>query len=396
MNKRTLKDNLFNGLTLLGVFVTVSFIVIIFGFVFIRGYGLLNIEILSSQNQTQSYVGSIDTHSFEPTYTKPNETQDNHFFIKSVGITIFQDEDLAGNPVIRVSHVDEQSPLQTIKVLNGNIIALEENMIISRISFDNAASAQRNQGARHMANTLEENVEDMREISFSIPGGGIRPSIISTLYLIGLTLTMILPIGILSALYLSEFAKDTRTTRLIRRFIETLAGVPSIVFGLIGLSVFVPLTTSLTPATSSNLIAAAMTMSALLLPVVIRTTEEGFRRVPQPHKNASYALGANKTQTSAFIVLSSSLPHVFTSIFLAIGRIVGESAALIFVLGTAIRDDVNMFSRTPSLAVHIWSLMSSEPPNVALASAIAVIILIIVLILNISIKLIIHRYKRSR
>lgn len=247
-----------------------------------------------------------------------------------------------------------------------------------------------------MVNDLDNHDYTVREIMFSTVGGGIRGSLIATLYLIVLTLLIAMPLGILSAIYLSEFAPDNKITKLIRSFIETLTGVPSIIFGLLGITVFVPITSSLTSASGSNLIAGALTLSIILLPVIIRTTEESLITVPKDHRFASLALGANHTQTTFKVVLPQALPGLLTATFLAIGRIIGESAALIFVLGTVVRDQVSIFQPATSLAVHIWSMMTDEPANIALSSTVAIIILMIVLGLNLSIKTTVFLWRRKR
>lgn len=174
--------------------------------------------------------------------------------------------------------------------------------------------------------------------------------------------------------------------------IEVLTGVPSIIYGLMGLAVFVPLTVKYTDATSANILSGSLTLAVILLPVIIRSTEESLKVVPDDFRNASLALGANHTQTTFNVVLPSALPGILTGTILAIGRIIGESAALIFAIGTAIKDDISIFGKSTTLSVHIWSLMKDEPANIELASTISLIILIIVLILNISVKLISKRF----
>jgi phosphate transport system permease protein len=202
-----------------------------------------------------------------------------------------------------------------------------------------------------------------------------------------MTLIIAIPFGVLTAIYFNEFAPSNWLTKTMRSFIETLTGVPSIIYGLLGITVLVPLTVRLTPAVNSNLIAGALTLSVIILPTIIRTTEESLRVVPDDHRAASLALGANKTQTTFKVVLPQASPGIITATFLGVGRVIGESAALIFVLGAAIKDTVNIYEPSTSLAVHIWSMMTDEPANIALSSTIALLILAIVLVINISVKL---------
>jgi len=205
---------------------------------------------------------------------------------------------------------------------------------------------------------------------------------------------MALPIGIGSAMYLNEYAKNNGFTRFIRSMIETLTGVPSIIYGLMGLAIFVPIIVSLTDATGANLISGAMTLTVILLPVIIRTTEESLKVVPDDYRFASLALGASKTQTTFKVVLPNAIPGILTATLLAIGRIIGESAALVFAVGTVIKDEVSLTGQSTSLAVHIWSMMSDEPANIDLSTTIALIILVIVLSLNVIIKFLTRSYMK--
>ena len=232
--------------------------------------------------------------------------------------------------------------------------------------------------------STSDEVSNFREVVYSSLGGGIRGSIITTFYLIGITMALALPTGIFTAIYLNEFAPKNKITNILRSLIETLTGVPSIIFGLMGLAVFVPLTISFTEATSANIISGSLTLAVILLPVIIRSTEESLKIVPNSFRSASLALGANHTQTTFKVVLPSAIPGIMTGTLLAVGRVIGESAALIFAIGTAVKDDISIFGKSTTLSVHIWSLMKDEPANIELASTIAIIILMIVLALNIS------------
>ncbi len=162
-----------------------------------------------------------------------------------------------------------------------------------------------------------------------------------------------------------------------------------------GLAVFVPLTIKLTQAESANIISGSLTLAVILLPVIIRATEESLKIVPDTLRESSLALGANQTQTTFKVVLPSAIPGILTATLLAIGRVIGESAALIFAIGTAVKDDISIFGKSTSLSVHIWSMMKDEPANIELASTIAIVILMIVLVLNIIIKLISKRFIRE-
>ena len=272
-------------------------------------------------------------------------------------------------------------------------LELDINYAIIRIAYQDRQSSLSRYGAKQMIDDLNT-VTEIRELEFTTSGGGIRGSIITTFYLIGLTLLFALPMGVGAAIYINEYAKNNRLTRLVRSFIETLTGVPSIIYGLMGLAVFVPIVIRLTDATGGSIISGAMTMTVILLPVVIRTTEESLKVVPDDYRLASLALGASQTQTTFKVVLPSAFPGILTATLLAIGRIIGESAALVFAIGATIKDNITLTGQSTSLAVHIWAMMSDEPANIELSTTIALIILIIVLILNISIKFISSKFMK--
>ena len=138
--------------------------------------------------------------------------------------------------------------------------------------------------------------------------------------------------------------------------------------------------------------AGALTLVVIILPVVIKATESALSVVPKSYKEGSLALGATKTQTIFKIMLPNALPGILSGAILSVGRVIGESAALIFAMGTFIGDKISITGRSTSLAVHIWSVMGGEIPNVNLASTIAIIILIVVLALNMSVKVITNRF----
>jgi len=384
-----------NGATILASLISVSALLMIFFFVFSNGIERLSFNLLISDYHATHYVATIDEryeHYEEPLL------EGNYHFSERYGIALYDDLNLSGNAVITVKYVDFDSPFSALQLQNNtqDIFILEEGMVISRITYLDYPTSLTSKGAASMVNDLDQSETVIREVMFSTVGGGIKGSLIATLYLIILTLIIAMPLGVLSAVYLSEFAPHNRVTKLLRSFVETLTGVPSIIFGLLGITVFVPITSSLTRASGANLIAGALTLSIILLPVIIRTTEESLLVVPKDHRLVSLALGANHTQTTFKVVLPQALPGLLTATFLAIGRIIGESAALIFVLGTAVRDRVSIFESATPLAVHIWSMMTDEPANVALSSTVAIIILMIVLILNLSIKTTVFLWRRKR
>lgn len=399
MPKKPTWSNVFDGFTYLSTFITVFALFLIVFFLLRGGIGLLRPSLLTSDYFEQRYISTLPA-DFEFYTGELPEPKEDELVMNLYGVIVEESIDKAGAPVIRVMHVAEESPLTNLLNQNpselGLPLALQEGMVINRVAYENIGSSLRSQGAEAMVETMNNPDNVIRQFDFGVEGGGIRGSIISTLYMVVMTLIIALPVGVLTALYFNEFAPRNKLTNAMRSFIEVLTGVPSIIYGLLGIAVFVPLTVTLLPTNRSNLVAAALTLAVILLPVIIRTTEESLKTVPDSHRFASLALGANKTQTTFRVVLPQAFSGILTATFLGIGRVIGESAALIFVLGTAIKDQIRILEPSTSLAVHIFTVMTNEPANVELASAIGIIILLIVLVLNISIKLTVYLFDRRK
>ncbi|MBS6546060.1 MAG: phosphate ABC transporter permease PstA [Butyricicoccus pullicaecorum] len=204
------------------------------------------------------------------------------------------------------------------------------------------------------------------------------PSILNTLMMTALALVIAAPLGIFTAIYLVEYAgRGNKLVELVRLTSETLSGIPSIVYGLFGMLFFV---TRL--HWDMSLLAGALTISMMILPLIIRTTEEALLAVPDMYREASYGLGAGRLRTVFRIVLPSAVPGILAGIILAIGRIVGETAALMYTAGTVAKTATGLFDSTRTLAVHMY-LLSSEGFHTNEAYATAVVLLIIVLGINI-------------
>ena len=186
-----------------------------------------------------------------------------------------------------------------------------------------------------------------------------------------------MPVGIAAAIYLVEYAKrGSKLVKVIRVTTETLAGIPSIVFGLFGFLSFV-----IAFKWGYSMLAGILTLAMMVLPTIIRTTEESLIAVPDLFREGSYGLGAGKLRTIFLIVLPSAIPGILSGVILAIGRIVGESAALIFTAGSMAAVPDSLFASTRTLAVHMYCLLS-EGLYINQAYATAVILLLIILIIN--------------
>ena len=396
-NARRLRDFFLNAVTYLSSTASLVALVAILLFIFGKGYKLLNFDLVVENFESQGFVADFYPGFETCGCVAENDLPEGSYYSEKWGIALSDSTDLLGKTVVEVDYVHPDSPFAYLrdKGIGSEPIPLRTDYDIIRIAFETAPTALSRYGAANMIASLDAS-DSIREIEFETKGGGIRGSILTTLVLIGLTLLFALPIGVGAAVYLNEYAAVGRFSKLLRSFIETLTGVPSIIYGLMGLAVFVPLTVRLTGATGGNLISGAMTLAVILMPVIIRTTEESLKVVPDDFRQASLALGASKTQTTFKVVLPSALPGIMTAVLLAIGRIIGESAALVFAIGTTIKDDVSLTGKSTSLAVHIWAMMTDEPANVELSATIAIIIVVIVVTLNILIKLITNRYLKKR
>ena len=205
----------------------------------------------------------------------------------------------------------------------------------------------------------------------------LMPSLINTFIMTGLSLVIAAPLGIFAAIYLVEYAKKgSRLVNVIRITAETLSGIPSIVFGLFGMLFFV---TAL--KWKMSLLAGAFTMVIMILPLIMRTSEEALKSVPDSYREASFGLGAGKLRTIFTIVLPSAVPGILAGVILAVGRVVGETAALIYTSGTLPKIPDSLMGSGRTLALHMY-VLSCEGLHMNQAAATAVIILFFVMLIN--------------
>lgn len=208
-------------------------------------------------------------------------------------------------------------------------------------------------------------------------GGGISTILVSTVYLIGFTMVLLIPLGLGAAIYLAEYAGNNKMTRATRYAIDMLAGVPSIVFGLFGFALFV-----LVLSFKFSILSGGLTLVCLLLPTLIRTAEEALKAVPLSHREGALALGATKWQTIWRVVLPAALPGIITGIILCIGRALGETACLYVTMG-GYRGIPRNFLASPgsSLSLEVF-FRAFEVNDINGAMATATVLIIIILIIN--------------
>lgn len=216
------------------------------------------------------------------------------------------------------------------------------------------------------------------------------PAVINTFTMTFLTLLISAPLGIASAIFLVEYAsKNSKIVDIIRITTETLAGIPSIVYGLFGYLFFLVYI-----GWKFSIIAGALTLAIMILPLIIRTTEEALLSVPEEYRQGSYGLGAGKLRTVFKIVLPSAVSGILSGIILSIGRIVGETAALIFTAGTVAQIPDSIFSSGRTLAVHMYAL-NNEGLYINESYATAVVLLVVVILINALSTFIAKKFKKG-
>ena len=205
----------------------------------------------------------------------------------------------------------------------------------------------------------------------------MMPSIINTLLMTLLSLLVCVPLGIGAAIWLTEYApRGSRLVKLVRMTAETLSGIPSIIYGLFGSLFFV-----VALKMGLSLLSGALTLSIMVLPTIMRTTEEALLAVPDSFREGSFGLGAGRLRTTFKVVLPSAIPGILSGVILAIGRIVGETAALIYTAGTVAEVPESLLDSTRTLAVHMYTI-STEGLYIDQSYATAVVLLVMVLLIN--------------
>lgn len=224
--------------------------------------------------------------------------------------------------------------------------------------------------------------------------GGIFPAIVGTFYLVSGAIIFALPVGLLAAIYLSEYAKDNFLTRMIKLAIVNLAGVPSVVYGLFGLAIFVVFLKF-----GTSILAGSLTLGIMILPVIITTSREALESVPYSFREASLSLGASKWQTIRHIVLPNAIPGILTGTILGLGRAAGETAPILFTVAAFYlpRLPKGIFDQAMALPYHLY-VISTQVPNVdeKIRYGTALVLLFLVLFMNLIAIIIRYQFRKQK
>lgn len=220
--------------------------------------------------------------------------------------------------------------------------------------------------------------------------GGILSTIVATIFLTFIALLVATPLGVGTAIYLTEYTIESRLTRIIRFGAECLAGIPSIIFGLFGFILFVNKLKF-----GWSILSGGLTLAFMVLPTIIRTSEEAIKSVPQAYRLVSFSLGSTRWQAITRVVLPSAVPGIVTGIILSIGRSIGETAAVIFTAGSALRMPSSLFSSSRTMAVHFY-ILAKEGVSMPKAYGTAAVLVIAILIINIMTYYLMEKYIKRK
>ncbi len=220
--------------------------------------------------------------------------------------------------------------------------------------------------------------------------GGIFSTIVSTIYLLVVSLVIAIPLGVGTAIYLTEYTEEGKITKIVRFGTECLAGVPSIILGLFGFILFV-----IKLGFGWSVLSGGISLAIMILPVIIRTSEEAIKSVPQAFRDVNEVLGGSKWQGITRLVLPNAAPGILTGVILSVGRGIGETAVVIFTLGTSLRTPFSIFDSGRSMAVHFY-ILAREGISMPNAYATAAVLVFSILIINIFSYYMMHRFVEGR
>lgn len=405
---RKFKNYLRSGSTLLASLIVVFVLLAVIVYIFINGWSSLDLSLFSNNYYATNILAEANKSeeiSEAGSFLRPGELNPDIPFSEQYGFAITDEINRANHPVQKLVYIDPESPLRYMFIATAGDSQGQKAPIESgtNLLFVNALDNSGNEislgqrkgdTAAELVAALDETIAITSYHSQS-PGGGIRGAIVATGILIGMSLLISMPVALSAAVYLQRIARDNLFTRVIRSLINLLAGIPSIIFGMMGITIIFPIVKAL-GVDGLSLLLGSLTMSIMLLPILIRQSEEALASVPAAYTMASLALGATETQTLFKLVLPAAFPGILSAFLLGISRVIAESAALIFTIGTAINEAPSLTSSGSTLAVLVWNLMGGETPNFRLASAVSLVILTMVLLLNISVKIIVSLTRKNK
>ncbi len=387
---RKAKDLLAKMLIYISSFITVAVLLTIIGFIFINGIGLINWSFFTNEYNDKTYYLHFEPKIIESKIsdqqlsdkmvydTKKTKVISRAIYIEQIGGAIMQTENLKDSKIeTTISYVDKKSTMLQAKDRKNEVVAIQNGFVIKSINGEKLEDQSIEE-----VNQLIQDAKGSIEFKATNPGKGVLTNIITTVYMILLSLGIAAPIGVLAAIYLVEYAKPGKLVNLIRFATESLSGIPSIIYGLFGMAFFVVFLKF-----NLSILSGSLTISIILLPVIIRSTEEALKSVPNTYREASYGLGASKLQTISKIIIPSAMPGILVAVILSIGRIVGESAALLLTAGTVSKIPDSLFSSGSTLTVQAYYL-AKEEANIEMACAIGIVIILLIIVLNVIAKLI--------
>lgn len=379
MNQKA-KDTITTGLVYGSSFLTVAVLILILGFIFLNGIPNISMHFLTSDYEDKTMYVNIPVTDEVNTAENP---------AASLGILLKLDEN---NQVI-IDKIESNSTVKEAIDMNGDLSKLKKGDIISKIDAVDLEEVWETGNKQQIFTLFSDSLNQVKNQNVRLKitriGGGIIPMLVTTVYMILLSLLVAAPIGILSAIYLNEYAKQGKLVTLIRFAIQNLSGIPSIIYGLFGSIFFVQICKM-----SYSILAGALTIAIILLPVIISTTEETLKAIPKGYRESSLGLGATKLQTISKVILPNALPGILVAIILSIGRIVGESAALLLTAGTVASIPTAFTGSKASgatLTIKAYTALK-EQGNIGEACAIGVVLIVLIIVLNLLSKMMTNRY----
>lgn len=379
MISRQIKDTIVKALIYASSAFSVVILAVIIGFILIKGIPRINMDFL-----THSYEDKTTYVTIGEVTAAAVEIEGSQCTSEVLGVTLSVNEE-----GLVIEKIEKDSLMKSGVDGTGAVYGLKKGDIITKLGDYNVERELKNGTAaeeilKESAKAIGDNQGTMK-IKVVRKGGGIITMVVTTIYMVGLSLVIAGPIGILAAVYLNEYAKKGKMMTLIHFAIENLAGIPSIIYGLFGSLVFVQIL-----QLQYSILAGALTVSIILLPTIITTTEETLKTIPKTYRESSLGLGATQLQTITRVVLPNAISGVLVAVLLSIGRIVGESAALLLTAGTVAQIPTKLFGASASgatLTIKAYMLMKEEN-DLTTACAIGVILLLIVIVINVSSKVV--------